>query len=309
MLTGIHILLTYKCTFECDHCFLYSGPAAQGTFTLPQVRGLLEESRKIGSIEWIYFEGGEPFLYYPSLLEGVRLSRDMGFKTGIVTNAYGAVSDEDAELWLRPLAQLGIDCLTVSDDAFHNDGEEDSPARLALAAARRLQIPTSPSCIQKPFVEAEPGAGQEKGRPVIGGGAMFKGRAVEKLSAGLPLRPWRELAQCPHEDLESPSRVHVDPQGNVHLCQGLSMGNMRKKPLSALVRGYDVKAHPIAGPLAEGGPALLAKRFDVDHEEQYVDECHFCFLVRRALTGRFPDLLAPRQVYGLEELEQKRRAP
>ncbi len=21
MLTGLHLLLTYKCTFECDHCF------------------------------------------------------------------------------------------------------------------------------------------------------------------------------------------------------------------------------------------------------------------------------------------------
>jgi MoaA/NifB/PqqE/SkfB family radical SAM enzyme len=25
MLTGIHILMTYKCNLECDHCFLPQG--------------------------------------------------------------------------------------------------------------------------------------------------------------------------------------------------------------------------------------------------------------------------------------------
>jgi hypothetical protein len=301
MLTGIHILLTYKCNFECDHCFLYASPRAQGTMTLPQIRSLLNESRKIGSVEWIYFEGGEPFLFYPSMLEGVKMARDMGFKVGIVTNAYGAISEEDAEAALRPLAELGLNYLSISDDSFHYGEEQETPAKRALAVARKLGIPSSPICIRKPFVEAMPGEGQNKGTPVIGGGAMFKGRAVEKLTEGLPRRPWREFTRCLHEDLQSPSRVHVDPQGHVHLCQGLSMGNMWQRPLSALTREYNADSHPIAGPLTKGGPAMLAKQYGVVHEEEYVDECHFCYFVRRALVDRFPEYLAPRQVYGFEE--------
>jgi hypothetical protein len=300
MLTGIHILMTYKCNLECDHCFLYSGPNAQGTMTLPQIRSVLDESLKIGTVEWIYFEGGEPFLFYPSMLEGVRLARDMGFKVGVVTNAYGAVSEDDAEIWFRPLADLGVAYLSISDDSFHY-GEGDSPAKRGLAAARDLGIPTAPICIQKPFVEAMPGQDQDRGAPVIGGGAMFKGRAVEKLTAGLPCRPCHELKQCPHEDLESPSRVHVDHYGHVHLCQGLSMGNMWQRPLSVLALEYKADSHPICGPLIKGGPVLLAKQYDVKPEKKYVDECHFCYLVRRALVDRFPEYLAPRQVYGLEE--------
>ncbi|MDY6837248.1 MAG: hypothetical protein SWH78_04655 [Thermodesulfobacteriota bacterium] len=302
MLTGIHILLTYKCNLECDHCFLYSSPHAEGTMTLPQVRNVLDESLKIGTVKWIYFEGGEPLLFYQSMLEGIRLARDMGFKVGIVTNAYGAISEDDAEVWLHPLAELGLSCLSISDDSFHYGEAEDSPAKRALAAARKLGIPTSPICIQKPFVEAIPGLGQDRGSPVIGGGAMFKGRAVEKLTAGLPRRPWRELTQCPHEDLQSPSRVHVDRYGHVQVCQGLTMGNMWKRPLSALVVDYEADSHPVCGPLAIGGPALLARQYDVDHEAEYVDECHFCYLVRRALVDKFPEYLAPRQVYGLEEI-------
>ena len=297
-LTGVHILTTYTCTHECDHCFLYSSPRAQGTMTLAQVRLVLEESRKINSVEWIYFEGGEPLLFYPALLENIKRARDMGFKVGVVTNAYGAVSHDDADIWLRPLADLGIAALSISDDSFHY-GEGESPAKRGLAAARRLGIPTSAITIQKPFVEAAPGQAQDKGHPVIGGGAMFKGRAVEKLTPGLPRRPVSEFTQCPHEDLVSPSRVHVDPYGHIHLCQGLSLGNMWEHPLTELVTNYDAAAHPICGPLVEGGPALLAKQYNVPIEETYVDACHLCTTVRRALIPKFPEYLAPKQVYGL----------
>jgi len=301
MLTDIHILLTYKCNLECDHCFLYSGPNAQGTMTLPQIRIMLDESRKMGTVEWIYFEGGEPFLFYPSLLEGITLARNRGFRVGIVTNAYGAVSDEDALVWLRPLKDRGVDDLSISDDAYHYGQAEESPARRALKAARELGVPAAPICIQAPFVEAAPGEGQDKGRPVIGGGAMFKGRAVENLTTGLPRRKWRDLAECPHEELQSPSRVHIDPYGYVHVCQGLSIGNIWQRPLPEIMAGYRAESHAICGPLVKGGPACLAREYQVGHEEEYVDECHFCFLVRRELVKRFPDQLAPRQVYGLQE--------
>ncbi len=299
MLTGVHILMTYKCNLECDHCFLYSSPNAQGAMSLQQIRSALSESRRIGTVEWIYFEGGEPFLFYPSMLEGVKLARDMGFKVGIVTNAYGAISEDDAEVWLRPLLDCGVAYLSISDDLFHYR-EDDSPAKYALAAARKLGIPTGPICIQAPFVEAKPGQGQDKGSPIIGGGAMFRGRAVEKLTEGLPRRPWRELTTCPFEDLQSPSRIHIDHYGHVHLCQGLSMGNMWELPLSVLLSEYEAESHPICGPLVEGGPALLARKYNVEHELDYVDECHFCYLLRRTLIERYPEYLAPRQVYGLK---------
>lgn len=300
MLTGIHILLTYTCTFECEHCFLYSSPSAAGTMTMPQVREVLAEARKIGTVEWIYFEGGEPFLFSQSLIEEVALARAAGFEVGIVSNAYWAVSAEDAEACLRPLAKLGIGDLSISDDEFHYGDDDGNPAKRAVAVAHALGIPALAICIDRPFVQAASPGSLEKGAPVIGGGALFKGRAVEKLATGLPRRPWEELTECPHEELRSPSRVHVDPYGNVFVCQGISIGNMWERPLSAIIHEYSAAEHPVCGPLAAGGPALLATRYGVDHEEEYVDECHFCYLVRRALINRFPEYLAPPQVYGIK---------
>lgn len=301
MLTGIHLLMTYKCTHKCDHCFLFSGPDAPGTMTLPQIRSLLEQASKIKTVEWVYFEGGEPFLYYPSLIQGVREARRMGLKVGIVTNCYGALSEEDAEVWLQPLADLGISYLSISDDSFHYEAD-NSPAKCGLKVARKMGIATSSISIQEPVIDAGADHEQQKGQPVISGGAMFRGRAVEKLTDGLPTRSRNELSKCPYEDLRAPSRVHIDCYGHVHICQGLIMGNIWQKSLSTLMIEYEAESHPICGPLVKGGPDLLAQHYNVDVEEQYVDECHLCFIARRALLDSFPEYLSPKQVYGKTNL-------
>ena len=298
MLTGIHFLLTYNCNFECDHCFLYCSPDAKGTFTIGQVTRVLDEAQKIGTVEEVYFEGGEPFLFYPLLRESIRRASARGFDAGVVTNGYGANSEEDAELALRPLAEAGLSSLSISDDTFHYGDERDNAAATAARAAERLGIEASVICIEPPKLSHPSTGTGEKGRPVIGGVAVFRGRAADKLTDGLPRRQWRELCECPYEELESPSRVHVDSYGHVHICQGISMGNMWETPLPELVRDYDPQGHPVCGPLIRGGPAALARALGVAPEEGYVDECHLCYTVRRAALDRFPDYLAPRQVYG-----------
>lgn len=299
MLTGIHFLLTYQCPYECDHCFVYSSPRAGGTFTLAQVMNVLEEACKLGTVRTVFFEGGEPTLFYPLLLEGVRRAREMGFSTGIVTNGYFATSIEDAVLWLKPLREAGIGSINVSDDQFHSGSEEDTAAKRALAAAQQLGIPCGVIAISPPTITHREEQSSAKGEPIVGGGVRFRGRAVDKLAAGLPTRSWRTFTECPYENLRDPGRVHIDAYGNVHLCQGLSMGNIWKTPLAELVRAYRAEEHPLVAPLVEGGPAELVRCYGVPVQEGYVEACHLCYVVRRALLDRFPEYLAPPQVYGL----------
>jgi hypothetical protein len=286
MLTGLHVILTYRCTHQCDHCFVHSGPGARGTFTLDQLRRTLAEAVLIGTVKRIYYEGGEPFLYYPLLLEGLREARKSGFEVGVVTNAYWAETDQDAELWLRPLAEIGVADLSVSDDPLHHGEGDDSPARRALRAAERLDVPGR--AIRTP-------------RPGQGEGVRFRGRAADKLTSGLPGRDWREFDECPDEDFADPGRVHVDAHGNVHLCQGILMGNMWRTPLSELVESYDPQEHPVVGPIQRGGPAALATEYGLSPDSEYVSACHLCYRIRERLLDRFPGALGPAQVYGLEE--------
>ena len=302
MLSGVHILLTYKCTRECDHCFLNCSPWCEGTFTLRQLRDLLREVAKIPSVNTVYFEGGEAFLFYPLLLQGLRLARAAGLQSGIVTNGYWATSVEDAEQWLLPMLDVGIVDFSVSDDEFHSSKGGDSPGAIAYRAARKLGLPCARIRIRKPGSTSASAMPGRKGQPVPGRAVLFKGRAAEKLTSGLPLRPWQELKTCPHEELAAPDRVHVDAYGNVHICQGISIGNMWSTPFSKLLRDYRPGQHPIVGPLLGGGPAQLVRQFDITVDKAYVDECHLCYVARKLLLPKHPGSLAPPEVYGIQPI-------
>ncbi len=297
MLTGIHFLLTYRCTSACEHCFVFGSPEADGTFTVAQLRAAFAEITKIKSVNSVYFEGGEPFLYYPLLLEGMRLAKEQGLSAGIISNAYWATDSESAELWLKPLIELGLSDIGLSDDAFHTPEGKPSPAQSAIAAAGKLGLAAYSMCIEAPSIVIED-KGRKKGEPIVGGGVSFRGRAAECLVEGLPRKDSKTFRECPDEDLKNPSRVHVDAFGNVHLCQGLLMGNMWKTPLSELVKNYKGKAHPIAGPIIEGGPAALAAKYGLELASGHVDACHLCYEARKKLRGRFPEYLGPGWVYG-----------
>jgi len=118
----IHILLTYKCILECDHCFVFSSPKAEGVFALENLKKLFSQIKKVESIDMVYFEGGEPFLYYPLMIKGIELAKEVDLKVGIVTNAYWATSPEDAEIYLEPLKGK-IDDLSISSDTLHWEDE------------------------------------------------------------------------------------------------------------------------------------------------------------------------------------------
>lgn len=188
---------------------------------------------------------------------------------------------------------MGIVDFSVSDDGFHSTNGGSSPGAIAYRAARELGFPCAKICIGPPTVVPVSSPSGDKDQPVTRGGVLFKGRAAEKLTTRLPVRPWREFTTCPHEELADPERVHVDAYGNVHVCQGVSIGNMWTTPLSELVRSYDGARHPIVGPLVEGGPARLVERFGLTVVDAYVDERHLCYMARKSLLPVFPQYLAP----------------
>jgi hypothetical protein len=267
---------------------------------MEQIRSALTEATGLGTVTSVYFEGGEPFLFHPLMVAAVREARTRGFQVGIVTNAYWATTVEDAQIWLATLVELGISDLSISDDAFHQDSDNNT-AKNARKAAEALGIPVGSICIDPPTVVAAEASEGNRGKPIVGGSVLFKGRAADKLVADLPRRPRSTLKTCPHEELVNPERVHVDAFGHVHVCQGISLGNMWQTPLSRLMKKYRAEDHPVVGPLVMGGPDELADVYGIDAGDSFVDECHMCFLVRRALVDRFPEYLAPRQVYGIDK--------
>jgi len=297
-LTGLHLLLTYQCTFECDHCFAWGSPFQVGVMTLKDIREILRQAEETETVKSIYFEGGEPFLYYGVLLPAVREAVQRGFQVGIVSNSYWATSEEDALEWLRPLVGLVSD-LTVSSDLYHYSQEQSQQAENARLAAETLGIPLGTISVAQPeAINVAQSVGQ---LPQGGSAVMYRGRAADKLASRANRFPWEQFTACPHEDLREPGRVHLDPFGNLHICQGISIGNLFQTPLKAICETYDPEKHPVTGPLLKGGPAELAKAYHLAPAAgaAYADACHLCYEMRRLLRQRFPNVLTPDGMYGI----------
>jgi len=296
ILTGLHLLLTYQCTYECDHCFAWGSPQQKGTMTIQDIGNIINQGKELGTVTDIYFEGGEPFLYYPIMLAGIRMANGLGFNAGIVSNNYWATTEQDAIEWLRPLANL-VQNMALSNDTYHNDEITVQYPHNACLAAEKLGMSTG--FIEVAEVEKVDAAAVRGVLPEDESKVMFRGRAAEKLAASAPQQPWSAFTECPHEDLREPGRVHVDALGNLHACQGLVIGNLFQTPLAEICATYDPDAHPIVGPLLEGGPVGLVQRYGLSHEETYADACHLCYESRRALRSQFPEILRPDQMYGV----------
>lgn len=287
IISAVHILLTYQCNYECDHCFVWGSPRQTGVMTLADIRRVLRQAEGAAEVEAIFYEGGEPFLYYPILRRGVEEAADRGFRVGIVTNGYWATAEEDAVAWLSPLAPF-LHSLSMSSDLYHADDVLSQQAQRAHAAAKQLNIPVSTISVAMPGDE-----------DVSLATLMCRGRAVQELASELPSRAWQSFTECPHEDLRDPSRVHVDPFGFVHVCQGISLGNLYRTPLSEICLAYAPDSDPVIGPLLRGGPAELARQYGFVPQAGYADACHLCYEARRVLRGRFPKILTPDGMYGV----------
>ena len=290
-------MLTYKCGLECDHCFVWGGPKAQGTFTLDQIKRILAEAKKLGTVNFISAEGGEPFLYYPIMVRLVREATSLGFHVEVLSNCYWATCEEDAVEWLLPLAETGNVEFSFSSDPHHGEAWETEEVKNALKAANKLKIKAGVIAVKDPSAQALCPS-QIEGARVSLWELMFRGRAASKLAEKANKKAWREFTKCPYEDFANQKRVHIDPFGWVHVCQGISIGNAFQKPLSEIIHECDPSENPILKPLIRGGPAALVEDFNLPHDDAYADACHLCFVARLALRNRFPDILVPNQMYG-----------
>lgn len=303
-LEGIHFLVTYRCTYACDHCFVWGSPDAEGTMTLAQLTSAIDQAAACG-VESVYFEGGEPTLAYPIVLAAAAHARRRGLEWGMVSNCFWATSVEDAKVWLAPFVELGISDLSLSSYAYFVEDADEDRLRNAALAAQELGLPMAVLEVGAAACLDIPGLclGEDVGE------IMCKGRAAVELAPGRAARSPETLVTCPFEDFAEPGRAHLGCDGELQLCQGISAGNVFATGLAAVLEGYDPARRPVVAEIAAGGPWALSQAYGHAPERTlYADECHLCYETRSALRERFPDVLTPAQCYGLTA-EQAAGAP
>jgi MoaA/NifB/PqqE/SkfB family radical SAM enzyme len=256
------------------------------------------EANKLRTVNSISIEGGEPFLYYPIMVKAAHEAIKHDFKVEILSNGYWATCLEDAVEWLLPISDVKNISMSISSDLYHGESWVVEEVKNAVKAAKELNMKVEIIAIKYPKSEASCPR-EIEGVKVGLYDLMYKGRATSKLTHEANKASWDEFTKCPYEDLVNPKRVHVDPFGYVHVCQGISINNVWRKPFSKIIEEYDPYVNPIIEPLIRGGPSALVEKFDVSHDKYYADACHLCYATRCVLRKNFPDILAPDEMYGV----------
>jgi hypothetical protein len=179
---------------------------------------------------------------------------------------------------------------------FHFSEKVSQQSKYATQIADQLNIPVGVICIEQPEFPGLATMGQIPTEP---SSIMYRGRAADKLAPKAVFHPIDEMAECPHENLNEPGRVHIDPFGNVHICQGISIGNIFTTSIADVCRNFNPSVHPIIAPLLKGGPLELAKKYQISTAGAYADACQFCYETRKLLRSQFTDTLLPDQMYGV----------
>jgi organic radical activating enzyme len=124
-----------RCNIRCEHCV--------ATEDIPDGRKMDHEKAKEIIVEMtgagvggISFSAGEPFLYFDEIAELVKLCRQNGIYTRIVTNSFWAKTEESADSLVAELKENGLCQLRLSYSRWH---QKNVNRQNVLNAARSCQ--------------------------------------------------------------------------------------------------------------------------------------------------------------------------
>ena len=110
------------CNITCRHCAPACGPAPKRAWNVELIRRCLNEAANLPNVgKRVHFAGGEPFLYYPQMLELVRHARSLGFDISIVTNGFWGKNEARATMMVGELVDAGLTRVELSTDVFHQE--------------------------------------------------------------------------------------------------------------------------------------------------------------------------------------------
>jgi hypothetical protein len=117
-----------------------SSPERDDTLSWERLEKILTQALTELKLVVVIFAGGEPLLLGETLYKAIRLCKQHGVMTRIVTNAYWATSPKAALAKLKLLREAGLDELNISTDDYHLPFIKLQNVKYAYDAARTLDF-------------------------------------------------------------------------------------------------------------------------------------------------------------------------
>lgn len=269
------------------------------------------------SLESVWTHGGEPFLYFDYLEQIIKAAKKLEIpKKGVITNSFFAKTEKLAKKKLEGLKEAGLTSITFSCDSFHQEFIPIEYVKNALISA--VEIGFDSIFVDTYFIESITVENQFNKITIKNLDKLGEIETVDyhrltmsvegcgtELTQYIKSKTNLPSGKCPvpfwiEGDLENPKTIEIDSEGNVTLCPGICIGNINNISLTEIVQNYDVEKHLILSVVWKEGPIGLlqvAKKQGFQINQNFVNECHLCYEVRKFLQPFYPIFLAPKYCY------------
>ena len=304
-LSAVGILVTYRCSIKCRHCYINCGPNRTGVVELDLAGRLLRQVKEMGLTgSNVHLGGGEAFLHFDRVVDILRTAERLRMApiSWVETNCFWCTSDPIVRERLKILHEAGVSKIWLSTDPYHQEFvpfENVARAReigVEIFGEDRVTV-SRREYFHSPDAWADLAAFANSFPP------MLMGRAYTCLRHHLPRKPLDEIAQERCEGEVSPEEmreVHINPDGSImpSNCSGIVLGDAGVTTLSELCGTDHWRKNDILRLLADRGPVgLLDMAPGFAPKETYVQRCELCWEVRSFLAAAHPRTLAPPECY------------
>lgn len=131
---------TMKCSLACNFCCYGCTPKRTETMSLPFALDLVDQAASLGVFAHGGFTGGEPLLFLPEIRQIASRMHSYGMQFSMISACDWANSDQETAAIVDPLADLGMEVLSISYDPTHGKWVSQDNVRRVIAACRRKDI-------------------------------------------------------------------------------------------------------------------------------------------------------------------------
>lgn len=211
----------------CGHCITDSSPKARGDLEWSQIEAAVRTA--VPHVDGVCVTGGEPLLRRELTFRTIRLTRELGLRSSMVTNGFWARTSREARSVWRDLDDAGLQKLAVSFDRFHDRIVNEGTLDLLLSTGRETTIEMQVQYCGDRTDDAYRIAESVTTRH----GAVLQTAAVLPFGRGLQiaLRRAVDVNEIPDDPCGVAVRPVLTPEEELFTCCGPARGAAMDSPL------------------------------------------------------------------------------
>ncbi len=144
-----------RCNIRCEHCVATEDLPDSKKIDFAEAKELIVKMAQAG-VGGMSFSAGEPFLYFNEIAELVKLCKQIGIFTRIVTNSFWAKSAEASESLVSELKEKGLCQLRLSYSRWHQKNVNRNNVLNAARSCQKLGLSYFISFVTDFSIEDDP---------------------------------------------------------------------------------------------------------------------------------------------------------